>query len=479
MKIGLKLFFWFVIFLVGFGFYIKNVSLLDPDFGWHLHLGQLILKSGIPKLDPFSYTMPSFPFIDHEWLSNVIIYLVYSKSQFVLNIIFAIFTTATFIIQFPKKNKWLAIPFFLLSCASIVIFSGVRVQVVSWFLFSVLLKIIFDESLWKKWRITVPLLVVIWANLHGGFAIAIFLLGIFLFSRIFLKKIDKWDFAVFLASIAATFVNPYGARLWSEVLSSVTDTSLRFEIQEWLPGVLIFNVPLVVLVSIILGLGSSLYKKLTFTQIGIFIVFLLLAASSIRHTPFFIIIAFCFSTQLFTLFYSGIKKAEQKKRFDKFNIGLFLIAGFLFIYAFYNSAIHNPHSVEKFYPTKDAVGYMSKNAKESQIFALYNWGGYLIWKLPSKKVFIDGRMPSWRFKAPVGQADSALKEYDSIVTGDADYKVFFDKYKIAWAILDKPCPQNRLFLCQRLLHDGWSRVYEDKVSIIYKKPILNGSLRRL
>src|SRR4030066_498133 len=52
-------------------FFVKAKNYLDPDFGWSLRLGEFIFKNGIPKTDPFSYTMPSYPFVDYEWLTNL------------------------------------------------------------------------------------------------------------------------------------------------------------------------------------------------------------------------------------------------------------------------------------------------------------------------------------------------------------------------------------------------------------------------
>ena len=47
----------------------RGVVILDPDFGWILRMGKIILERGIPEKDPFSYTMSSYPFIAHQWLS--------------------------------------------------------------------------------------------------------------------------------------------------------------------------------------------------------------------------------------------------------------------------------------------------------------------------------------------------------------------------------------------------------------------------
>ena len=68
----------FIIVLTYIG-YRKIALFLDPDFGWHMRNGQYILEHGIPRLDPFSYTMSSFHVIVHEWLSEVFLVLLYPR----------------------------------------------------------------------------------------------------------------------------------------------------------------------------------------------------------------------------------------------------------------------------------------------------------------------------------------------------------------------------------------------------------------
>src|SRR5574341_1025002 len=60
-------------------FWIKASIFLDPDFGWRLKAGEMYLTSGIPKMDPFTYTMPSFSWVDHAWSQSALFYLVYSN----------------------------------------------------------------------------------------------------------------------------------------------------------------------------------------------------------------------------------------------------------------------------------------------------------------------------------------------------------------------------------------------------------------
>src|SRR3990172_1739641 len=87
--------FFLVTFLIFSFFLLKSFYFHDPDFGWHIKMGELILTHGIPAKAPFSYTMPSFPFVDHEWFTNVLIYILYENMGWLgLSFIFSLLVTS-------------------------------------------------------------------------------------------------------------------------------------------------------------------------------------------------------------------------------------------------------------------------------------------------------------------------------------------------------------------------------------------------
>ena len=47
---------------------------MDPDFWWHLRTGELIVTSGIPGTDPFSWTVQGTDWVTHEWLSEAMMF---------------------------------------------------------------------------------------------------------------------------------------------------------------------------------------------------------------------------------------------------------------------------------------------------------------------------------------------------------------------------------------------------------------------
>src|SRR3990167_4780713 len=99
-----------LIFLSFILFNVKSYLLLDPDFGWHLKVGELIIKTAVvPKTDIFSYTMLSYPFVDHEWLTNVILNIGYQKIGWTgLALVFSFISILSILIilKFDFKNKF-------------------------------------------------------------------------------------------------------------------------------------------------------------------------------------------------------------------------------------------------------------------------------------------------------------------------------------------------------------------------------------
>src|SRR5258706_3697142 len=128
-----KHWFFFTAALIFAIFWISTNSGLDPDFGWHYKMGELIAKSGIPATDPFSYSMSYYPFVDHEWLTNMAIFRLYPNLGLDgLALIAAAISFLAFLLPalFAQK-KYVIVPF-IFSTLALLPFLGIRPQVQSW-----------------------------------------------------------------------------------------------------------------------------------------------------------------------------------------------------------------------------------------------------------------------------------------------------------------------------------------------------------
>lgn len=476
-----------VVFIISF-FY------LDPDFGWHLRVGQIISQTGVAKNDPLSYTMPSFVFIDHEWLTNLAYYKLFLwLGKIGMAVIVVVTSISTVLLALSSIKKPLFLPLFLLSSAVLLPFVGVRPQIETWFLLSVLVYVTLNnEELWRRWKYFLPFLFVVWVNLHGGFAAGIIYLFIFLSLKFYRqKKIEVSEVLIFGLSIIATFINPFGTGIWKEVFSQIFDTSLRWSIEEWKPSILNFDIPFVVFLVFSLFLTWRYKAKIYLEKLGVYFFFLVQALTSLRHTPLWIIISLPLLAENLNFLDLEVKKYKfGSDRFAK--ILNFLTIGSLAVFSLesllvVNSAVNFREN--KLYP-RDAVQYLKGNLPQGEIFSVYEWGGYLDWKLPEKKVFIDGRMASWRRDtAPISESNYALKEYTRLMQGEVSLNTIAQKYNIELLLVPAAKPKNfaknlsnylaKLIgfknhpnLLEQISQTGWPEIYRDKISIIYQRPEL-------
>ncbi|MBU0570058.1 hypothetical protein KKB40_04760 [Patescibacteria group bacterium] len=493
-------------------FLIKGVIFLDPDFGWRLKAGEMYLTSGIPATDPFTYTMPSFPWVDHAWLQSTAFAFFYSLvGKFGLTIISLSMAILALIISFNTSQKKAINSVssiaraslgdyglfgniaFLLSTYILFVFYGVRAQVMSWLMMAILLNVTLNFEKWKKRRMLMLALFLFWANLHGSFALGILIMSFVCLMRMFRqRKFDLTDTVLITASFLVTLINPYRLGVWREVASSVFDSGLRWTINEWMPSLMMLNLPMVVVIAFSTTLVWKQRRTFKLEELILYFAFLLQAIASRRHLPLWTIIALPMTTSAIDSFFREISKIKGavgrlKKAYKFAWLGVLLIVFFQLAFDFREVASLKE---EAYYP-KDAVLYLRANFPQGEIFSNYGWGGYLIWKLPEKKVFIDGRMPSWKWEPKSDEElASAFGEYMKILKGESDYKETFEKLGVDTVLWPVSREENAFddfvnkaedFLVKfgrekqdfdfidHVENDSWKKVYEDEVAVIFKK----------
>jgi hypothetical protein len=158
-------------------------SVTDPDVWWHLRTGQLILETHkVPHADPYSFTKFGKDWVDHEWLSQVMLYSTYRLAGWAgLMTEFAVIIAAAFTLVFLRSpgRPFVAGAVTAWGATAAALSFGVRPQMLSLLLASIFLFIL-DRShsrpvlLW--WT---PPLMLLWANLHAGYALGIALLMLY------------------------------------------------------------------------------------------------------------------------------------------------------------------------------------------------------------------------------------------------------------------------------------------------------------
>src|SRR3989344_2603017 len=501
---------FFFLLLVGIAFALTYTS-LDPDFGWHVKSGELILERGVPYQDWYSFTMPGFAWINHEWLMDVGMYKVYGwLGLYGLLLVFLAFYTASFfIIKKPGQPFWLfAIPVFL-GFMPTVEFLGIRPQLFTVFFVAILLWLLdafLEKSSKTIWLL--PALFLAWVNLHASFSAGLFILCIVLICEI-TKRRPRQQIAI-LAGVTAlsflvTLANPYGIRIYEELLRTLGDSYLKFNIAEWLPLFLSGFKPLISLyIGFTVACVALLYKKLKLRYVALSVIFFLLALSSIRYFLIFVIVSMpmLIESAVYVKAAAGPEKIKLIMRHEPlfyklicFGPALVCLVSFgIYFYQVFSSNMAAP--VAGYYPEK-ALAYVRTLPLSENMFNEYGWGGYMIWRLPERKVFIDGRMPSWR-----QDGQFVFQEYVTVTSAEKGFESILEKYDVTYvfipvsvkhqALADRSnakkarlqqiakehpwigfivgVSKHRNNLYEELTRLGWSTAYEDETAMMLKKP---------
>jgi hypothetical protein len=241
-----------------------SVRLLgDAGIGWHIRTGQMILAThAVPRVDPFS-TLSGQPWFAWEWLYDVVVGWLEKTAGlngvvvFTAVIIAGVFSWTFRLLLRRGANIPVALVLVLLAASASMIHFLARPHVVSW-LFTVAWFRILEASdhaaaqpsrprlLWL-----LPLLMLVWVNVHGGFLLGFVLLAIYWWSAVwqwFRLKEDRFDDVLQkigagrrirdlaltgLLTATASLVNPYGYKLHAHIYRYLSNRFLMDHIDEF------------------------------------------------------------------------------------------------------------------------------------------------------------------------------------------------------------------------------------------------------
>jgi hypothetical protein len=220
----------------------------DPDLFARVATGELILERGeVPVPDVFAFTPTNPIWFDHEWLISVLFYLVATHGGdgglFLLKLVF-FFATALIALHAQRHRgiSWgLGAATFLVLIPEILngFLPNVRCQMVTFLGVAVWLYVhaaarneMITFSRRRTLLLTLPLLMIPWANSHGGFVVGLAQSGLFLCGRVSERsKLSPTAALSFFGCIAAVLVNPWGASYVGYIISASLHP--RELISEW------------------------------------------------------------------------------------------------------------------------------------------------------------------------------------------------------------------------------------------------------
>ena len=183
----LPYFYTLLVALAIFAVAFSRLSLLeaDNDLWGHLKFGELIWQDkALPEINTFAYTTPDHPWFNHEWLTEVLFYLIYDSFDSTGLLAFKLLiglTIVTVLFRIYWEREKNIIPLFIVLMLAIPVMAPgflCRPHLLTFLFLSFLIFILYKYFEGKVgFLLGLPPLMMIWANSHGGFLAGLGLLG--------------------------------------------------------------------------------------------------------------------------------------------------------------------------------------------------------------------------------------------------------------------------------------------------------------
>ncbi len=423
----------------------------DPDTWWHLKVGEWVMEhQAVPETDPFSRMSQETPtkWVAYSWLfeaalctaqshSNGGVYLVravlvglstaallgfvlWRIGPAVLGLTVAAAATATLLPLTAERPWHVTIAFTTITTAVVVkLREGTTIRRLAW----------------------LPLIFVLWANIHIQFVLGWGVLGL---ACLFPGSAKRTTVILLTAAcVLAVLVNPYHVRLFGVIWEYATQAQALRLVSELQPPKLSNPVTWAVV-----GLMALAFSKAVRTRPLDWYSICLLAAGAF------------FALRMQRDLWFGVLTTAAVLGRETTDIR-FVRWGGLVCLVIFGLAAFAPRSDStavnaKHYPLR-AVEYIREHRLPGPLFNHFNWGGYLIWALPEYPVSIDGRTNLYG-------NERVLQNYRSL-TGEPGWEEDPALVSANLTILPSDCPLTELMRASK----DWKVAYEDDTTIVFQR----------
>jgi hypothetical protein len=430
----------------------------DSDFFWHLAVGRDIVAHGVPGVDVYSWTVAGKSVLPDQWLGELLFYAAYAIGSWsgvialralAVGVLVAI-VVWTALAERPLRP--LVAVLATLPAIGVARFAWTdRPELLGLVCFAILIALLraARRGSLTAFALCVPL-VLLWANLHGSYAIGLGLVLLVAIERAVIDPPHRRRYAVIaVATVIATFVTPAGLATWTSSGGHFLSPP-RFVQEEGTPDVttlpgLLFSISLLATLATAMLAPRARRRDVLF-EMAVLVPVAFVSLTATRHLVFFPIAAAPFLSLwgpeawgegVRTLraawgdVLRGMRPSAMRTRGRTAqgdprayapeggppehgrHRGLIanMVAAFVAFALLIAGIATSPRA-----PDLGAfpVAALPQLPAGPGLLNRYDWGGFLIWYAPATPVFVDGRLFPY-----VGEA---LDDYRAVIGLHPDWR---------------------------------------------------------
>ena len=433
----------------------------QSDTWWHLRAGRDIWHDHrVSLVDRYSYTASGAYWPDHEWLWQAIAYPLHTIGGMpLLAAVNGAVAVGALLLVIPQgRATRLEVVWVFLAIPLLAGVWSLRPQVASLFMLAVLLRLLHKERWWA-----VPVVMLLWANLHGAVAtggvVLVAACAAALVTSLREQSKEARDrvralVIVTAVSAAATLATPLGWRLWTYILDSI-NRSRSNHIQEWQSAfhVNAFAVGFWCWLAIV---GITLVRErrrisgwpLTL-EVAVAIALAPLAMSAIRNGTFFVLAALPLVIKLTR--HEAVERAHDDVPHGRailWGVGVVIVLGVAGVW------VTQPPKLA-WDPLSPAAAEAIRSC-DGHVYTAYDGGGVLIWFVPDVPVFVDSRQDPY---------PTEITDLGALRPGQ-DFEPTFEEYDVRCAALTTRDSSGRVALEAA----NWTPTFSDSQWVVLEAP---------
>jgi len=439
----------------------------------------------LPATDLFTFTVPSHVWTDHEYLTEVLMWLAYrSGGAAAISLGFALVTWLGFVLihrtSAPSRPPFViaGLGLALAALAGAPIW-GPRAQMIT-FLCACL------ELYWLAGYLSgrsrainwFPILMALWANLHGGWVIGFAFLGTALAAEEL-----RWLFAgrppaarahvrrlavIGALSLLAVLATPHGPALYLYPFQTQGSAAQQKLIVEWFSPDFHDNQLRAFEVMLLAVYVGFALRRPTLYQLLLTLLVTVLALQSVRHVALFVAATTPILVETWSAVYRELAERHPRLTLRPTQVtpalaavtlvALLAIAGVTAVRVGGDLARQSKTTAENF--PVGAADYLAAHPEVgTRMYNQYGWGGYLAYRFypdPNRRVYIFGEAEL--------MGDSLLNRYQDVQTLRPNWSDILDQDGIDYVVYNRHEALDNVLANEP---DRWTPVYTDSVAVIY------------
>ena len=453
---------------------IANLS--SVDLAYHLRAGDEILASGaLPSTDTWTYTAAGATWVDQQWGAQVLlagIYRIGGWTGLVLlraALVGVIFGCTFAVAQRRGLGTRRAAGLTLIAFAVTAVALALRPQLLGMAIFAVTLLLVVDRRAHPGRLWIVPVLVVVWANLHGSFFLGPLVLGLAWLEDLHDRAPgDRRVLLVALVSGAAACLTPFGPLVWGYAVGLSINPQVTGRITEWqptslrnVPGILFFASVAAVVVLIARRGHRTAWPTLAWLA-----VFAAIGTYAIRGVAWWPLgaVAAIAGTLVTEPESSAVEARPDPPLVRRMNVvlaGAIVVAGIVLLPVWrpLDAGLGAPAGVVGNAPPGITAALGDLAGPEDRLFNPQPWGSWFEFALPKLPVAIDSRIEVF----PVEVWDT----YERVAAGVDGWERQLDDWGVT--IVVAAGDEEDGFVA-RLLGAGWREAYRDPDGAVLIRP---------